>query len=112
MRALKQKELKEIDKETWEYKGYFIHRIFIGAQVGGDQNSRSTRYEVAESLEDLRDCIGFPRFTSLTVAKNYIRERIRVKKKELADDWRGEQPLEDLPTDVLKETKKRRRTKK
>lgn len=91
MRICKQKDLKQVADGVWGYRGYFIHRVRVGSQVGGADNLKVTMYEVAESLQDLRECIGFQRFSSMVTAKNFINARIKERqldqeREECADD--------------------------
>lgn len=52
----------------WSYRGWYIKRISLRAQVG-----TSTMYEIHDDLRELEECIGFPRYVNLAAAKARIR---------------------------------------
>lgn len=54
------------------YRGYYIKSVTACVGSGGGRNA--TLYEVAESLEELAEYIGLPRFTSVSKAQTYIKE--------------------------------------
>lgn len=53
------------------YRGYYIKSVTACVGSGGGRNA--TLYEVAESLEELEEYIGLPRFTSVSKAQTYIK---------------------------------------
>lgn len=53
------------------YRGYYIKSVTACTGSGGGRNA--TLYEVAESLEELEEYIGLPRFTSVSKAQTYIK---------------------------------------
>ena len=71
-RANEMTETTTIKSGLWSYRGWYIRRIKIGAQVGIVRST--TMYEINDDLKEMEECIGFPRLVSLEAAKARIRE--------------------------------------
>lgn len=54
------------------YRGYYIKSVTACTGSGGGRTA--TLYDVAESLEELEEYVGLPRFTSVGKAQTYINE--------------------------------------
>lgn len=57
------------------YRGYYIKSVTACTGSGGGRTA--TLYDVAESLEELEEYVGLPRFTSIGKAQTYINEIIK-----------------------------------
>ena len=55
----------------WSYRGWYIRRINLQAQVGTVRTS--TMYEIHDDLREMEECIGFPRYVNIAAAKTRIR---------------------------------------
>ena len=71
-RADEMTETTKIRDGLWSYRGWYIRRINIKAQVGAMRTT--TMYEINDDLKEMEECIGFPRLVSLEAAKARIRE--------------------------------------
>lgn len=54
------------------YRGYYIKSVTACTGSGGGRTA--TLYDVADSLEELEEYVGLPRFTSVCKAQTYINE--------------------------------------
>lgn len=72
-------ETTTVKSGLWSYRGWYIRRISIQAQVGAVRTT--TMYEINDDLKEMEECIGFPRLVSLSAAKTRIRQLTQSDKE-------------------------------
>ena len=73
-------ETTKIRDGLWSYRGWYIRRISLRAQVSSDRTS--PMYEIHNDLKELEECIGFQRVSDMSLAKKYIRDIIKEEENK------------------------------